>query len=165
MGIREAINRKPGSAIAVVALVLVALIVIMILQFRDGDELTASNGEGPRSWYTVDDGETWFLDRANRISPFDHEGKKAYRCYVWTCDDGKTTFVSHLERIKDSVRAGLKGKEEVEPWELIPGSFEFKPPLTGDSGWIDASSPAAIGVQTPRCPNGGTGVPRPAPMK
>src|SRR5262245_24765748 len=102
MGIREAINRKPGIAIATTILALVALVVFIFLQFRSENDVRSPDRGGAKSWYTVDDGKTWFPDRANRVSPFDHQGKTAYRCHVWTCDDGKTTFVSHLERLKAS---------------------------------------------------------------
>ena len=162
MGIRESINRHPGIALASLASVLAALSVIIFLNFRGGDDVVVAKDGGPKSFYTVDDGKSWFADRAKRVTPFEHEGKTAYRCYVWTCVDGKTTFVSHLERLKASVRAGLKGKDQVEPFELIPGSVEVKAPLTGDAGWVDSMSPDAITLQTPRCPGGKPGIPQPA---
>jgi hypothetical protein len=162
MGIRESINRKPGIAIAAVLLLLVGMGAFIVHKFRAEDNAPAATGDGPKAWYTVDDGKSWFPDRLGRVVPFDHQGKKAYRCYVWTCDDGKTTFVSHLERIKDSVRANLK-KETFEPWELIPGSMEAKAPLTGDSGWIDSMSASYDNLRTPRCP-GGRGIPQALPI-
>jgi hypothetical protein len=162
MGIREVINRKPGIAIGTIALVLIALAVFIFLQFRANHQVMAPvAGDGPKSWYTADDGKSWFPDRANRVTPFDHDGKQAYRCYVWTCDEGKVTFVSHLERLKPSLRAALKGKETFNPIDLIPGSLEVKPPLTGDTGWIDTMSADALNVQTPKCPGGKPGPPQP----
>src|SRR5438093_6857424 len=103
MGLRETINRKPGAAIAVSVLLIAAVFSFLALRARGEREAGASAG-GPKAWYTIDDGRTWFADAANKVVPFEHQGKQAYRCYVWTCDGGKTKFVSHLERLSPQAR-------------------------------------------------------------
>ncbi|WP_428940046.1 hypothetical protein [Fontivita pretiosa] len=163
MGIRETINEKPGMVVGVVAVVVVAALIVAFSWMRGSEAAPAAASGVAKSWYTVDDGKTWFADRADRIVPFQHQGKTAYRCYVWTADGGKTKFVSHLERLKPAVRAQYQDKDTIEPWQLIPGSEEVKPPLTGDSGWVDPASPQAMQIMTPRAPDGkGTPVPVPA---
>jgi hypothetical protein len=111
-------------------------------------------------WYTTDDGKTFFADDADRISPFEHNGKQAYRCYVWTCDGGKTKFVSHLERHKPSIWRARQAEGRVRPEDLTMSPFDVKPPLSGEGGWMDFSSPGGERIRTPRCPSGG-GAPQP----
>jgi hypothetical protein len=158
MGVREAINRNPIVATAASLLFVIVVATVIFFQFRDAGGASTLVGD-PKSWYTDDDGKTWFADKANKVVPFDRNGKKAYRCYVWTCDGGATKFISHLERIKPSVRATLGNKERIEPWEMLPGSDEVKAPLTGETGWVELSNPAAQRVVTPRCPDGKMPVP------
>ena len=110
-----------------------------------------------KAWYTTDDGQTWFADDDNRVFPFDKAGKKAYRCYVWTCDGGKTEFVSHLERIRDPLWTQRQATGRVTPTDLIiMPPLDVKLPKTGEKGWIDSSLPTAVQIRTPRCPDGRT---------
>lgn len=39
-----------------------------------------------------------FADSADKLPPFDHNGKPAVRVRVWTTDGGNTRYVSHYER-------------------------------------------------------------------
>jgi hypothetical protein len=110
--------------------------------------------EVPKAWYTVDDGKTWFLGPGNKVVPFEHEGKMAVRCFVYTCDGGKTKFASHVERLDPAVRSKYGPQAEVEPWKLPRGAKQVKRSLTGDSGWISEESPQVGQVAIPRCPDG-----------
>src|SRR5213592_4495046 len=99
MGIREGINRHPKAVLAVSVALIVAMSSVAALHLM-GERPPKPTPYGAKSWYTVDDGRTWFADDAAKLVPFQHDGKPAYRCYVWSCDGGKTKFVSHLERVK-----------------------------------------------------------------
>jgi len=128
---------------------------VMLVRLMASDRgLGNQQSLSPRAWYTADDGRTWFAGPGNKVVPFEHEGKQAYRCYVWTFDGGKTKFVSHLERLKPAVRARYGPQAEVEPWHLPPGAEEVKPPLTGDTGWIPEDSPQAAQLMIPTSPDG-----------
>src|SRR5436190_11669021 len=155
MRLREAINRKPATAIAV-SVVVIALVLVFIAMRAGGEREASSSSSGPKAWYTVDDGRTWFADAANKMVPFDHGGKPAYRCYVWSCDGGKTKFVSHLERVKADTLGVLTraGKTRVEFLEMPPGSQQVKPAGAGDAEWRDVTDPGAVTISTPRCPAG-----------
>ena len=41
------------------------------------------------AFYTTDDGATLFTDGADRLPPFDHDGKAAVMAAVFSCDNGK----------------------------------------------------------------------------
>jgi hypothetical protein len=154
MGIREAVNRNPTLAIVAVSLLVVVAVGVMLKQLLGNQAQDVTDTTAPMAWYTVDDGKTWFAASALKVAPFDHNGKQAYRCFVWTCDGGKTKFVSHLERLAPATRAKYGPQAEVQPWNLPPGAEEVKPPLTGDTGWISEASPQASAIFMPRCPDG-----------
>jgi hypothetical protein len=142
---------------------IVAALGLALTKFGGGrSEAPSPSGFGSgKAWYTDDDGRTWFADDAGRTSPFDHNGKQAYRCYVWTCDGGKSKFVSHLERLKPErlkeVQAG--GPNKRADFILPSMDLEVKPPLTGDHGWTGYSKPGAEAIRTPHTPPGQGGTP------
>jgi hypothetical protein len=154
MGIREAINGNPKlMVVSVLAIVGVALGVAVTRMWGNADSRIESPTV-PLAWYTVDDGKTWFAGPGNKVTPFEHEGKTAVRCYLWTCDGGKTKFVSHLERLGPTMRNRYGPQAEVEPWKMPPGAEQVKLPNTGDTGWIGEEAPQASQIMIPRCPDG-----------
>jgi hypothetical protein len=162
MNIRESLSRNPKAALVICAVAVVAIFgaIIFVLHGRSaGGELPGAD----KAWYTDDDGRTWFADDINRLPPFDHNGKKAYRCYVWTCDGGKTKYVSNLERIKPERMKEFTpdGSNSRRRFVLPAMDMEVKPPLTGDRGWTDYSLPAGRAIRVPHPPPGQQGKPQP----
>src|SRR2546422_10453637 len=94
MSIREALNRHKALTTAVAAVV--SIVAIGILYWIASGGSVAR--EGHLAWFTDDDGKTWFADDVNRLTPFDHNGRQAVMCFVYTCDGGKTKFVLYLSR-------------------------------------------------------------------
>ena len=118
------------------------------------------------SWYTTDDGMTWFADDARKISPFERDGKTAYRCYVYSCDDGKTMKVAFLEKYEERAKQFLENlqknpvpemsdEQRAELHQIITKGILVKPPGTGDEGWVRQTDPMAPRIVTPKCPEGG----------
>src|SRR5271156_5642109 len=101
MAVRETLNRNAtavaGSAIVVI---LVALAVISWRNFSRPDPIMA------KAFFTDDDGKTWFVDDAANLTPFDHDGKPAVRCYVYQTDKGNM-FVACEAELPDAVRQEL----------------------------------------------------------
>jgi hypothetical protein len=95
LDIRETINRhQKVSTVVVICVVLAGLVAI-------GMEIRSGNGEPPsKNFFTIDDGKTWFADSSNKLPPFDHDGGKAVRCYVFEGKNGK--FAGLLEKYSDS---------------------------------------------------------------
>jgi hypothetical protein len=161
MSIRQEISRKPGlvSAIAVGAIVLA--IVIFFLT-REPSRTDLGRPDSVQAWYTDDDGLTVFPDSANKVPPFDHNGKKAYACRVWSCDGGVTKIVPYVLRYKPEAKKALEAAyAEIRAGKGDPRSIaalensgaEMKPAKTGDQGWVDARSSAAQAMRVPDCPD------------
>ncbi len=159
MGIRESLNKRPVVATAIGGSVIVLAAVLMAFQLMQRPE---SDLASARSFYTVDDGKTWFSDGADKLPPFTHEGKTAYRCYVFTCDGGKTKFVSHLERY--TPQGKLQAEQRIKQGKtalpmmkrLSAGGLEIKKPGSGDSGWVMEGDAMTAEITMPKCPNGST---------
>jgi hypothetical protein len=162
MGIRETINERPAIVVVLSVVIILAMAVVTWMQIRGpGTTQPADRASLAKSWFTTDDGKTWFPDDANRVTPFDHQGKKAYRCYVWTCDEGKTKFVSHLERAKPGLWRERQATGKYEPNDLVFSPFDVKPPGAPETAWTDQSSSTGYQIATPRCPQGQSGTPLP----
>jgi hypothetical protein len=143
--------------------VLAAVGLALLLRGRGDGETSAASADIPhidKSWYTTDDGKTWFADDKRRIPPFDHGGKPAVRCWVYTCDNGKTSFAGYLERFQpaakkklDALTSKTAGAAAAAPGEieqLLTSGLEVKKP--GGESWVLSASPSAIPIREPRCP-------------
>ena len=80
----EAENQQRGSrfGIGIAAALLIVAALIIGSQLMGGRQ----SGAGPlptTAFYTDDNGKGFFKDDINKISPFDHNGKQAYRCSVF----------------------------------------------------------------------------------
>ena len=147
--------RLPLGAGAAVAVVLV--FTLWLLAPSGGSEQTSLAGR--KAWYTTDDGKTWFADEKQRIVPFTHNGKEAYRCWVYSCDNGTTKFVAYVERYSPAARQQLEAAASSRQApaagvidELLTTGTEVKRP--GESAWISISDPRAVAVREPKCPAG-----------
>jgi hypothetical protein len=138
VGIRESLQQNRKAAVTIAAgVLLVALVAVLLAN-------CTPPGTGGRSemqtFYSTDDGKSWFPDAADRPSPFEKDGRRAYRVFVWKSADGKQ-FVSHLER-----RAA---------GQTMPAAdLEVKKPGTSENAWVKSSSPAAQKVMAPIGPDG-----------
>jgi hypothetical protein len=112
-----------------------------------------------KAWYTDDGGKTWFADDSRKLPPFDHDGKQAVACCVYTCDGGKTNFVSYLMRlspegqkeVQDLIKKQQAGDTNIRLPEL---PMEVELPNAGDNRWVSISSPAGREMITPHSPTG-----------
>src|SRR5262249_21635889 len=112
-----------------------------------------------KAWFSDDDGKNWFADDETKVAPFEHNGKTAYRAYVFSCDGGKTKFVAFLTRFTPEGKTGLEraiaNREPVERGlsGLSPASgLELKKP--GELQWTKSSDARATLIQQPICPQG-----------
>lgn len=124
--------------------------------------------EQTKTWFTVDDGETYFADNVSNIPPFVKNGKTAYGCEVFSCDGGKSRFVGFLVRYRAGAAAEFKtlgpppqlNSVGAQDYYDRRGAIELrtrevKRPLTGDAGWTLArSSPEGPAITHVKCPDG-----------
>lgn len=129
--------------------------------------LLMNHSAGPKiptqAYFTVDDGQTWFADDIQNISPFDHQGQQAVRVHLFTCDGGKTVFPVYLERYNDEARAAWEklheaeagGQVDVSLYEQIERGQEVKRARDPDSPWVKTTNfERSSEIMSPRCPDG-----------
>ncbi len=139
MGIREAIRQHSMLTVAVVAVVGLAAVAYSVRSTVGGPP-TAETG----AFYTIDDGQTWFEGNMSQLPPFQHEGKTAYRVWLYTSDGGKTKFVGYLERytpearkrIENGLAAHKAGTGPMPP--ITMADVEVKKPGAGNP-WINSA--------------------------
>lgn len=146
-------GQKPnaGRHRVVAAVVIITIVAAGAAVLWRGSRAPDDPASATEAWFTTDDGKTWFADSAAKLSPFEHAGKLAYRCYVFTCDGGATKFVSHLERHPAGAHKALNKGAPFDPMRVV--SVEVKDPLTGEKGWTPQTNPRADVIKAPRCPD------------
>ena len=135
MGIRETLNKNPAIATgATIAIILVALGAIVYQLLPNRPHIVT------KSWYSDDDGVTYFRDELNKIPPFDHNGKEAVRCFVYKWKGGK--FVGYLQKYSDEgkkkMEAAQADKNNSNPMIMMEteGEILIKKP-GADGKWIN----------------------------
>jgi hypothetical protein len=159
MGIREKLDQHQKLVTIISgAVLLVAVVMIAVQMFGAGDDPT----QAQRAYFTVDDGATFFVDSAEKIAPFEHNGKTAYGAIVYRCDDGKK-FVGALERYTPEAKAWLDSFYAAKPSERDYGMREVyradkakqvKKVGTGDTSWVSLESRAGRAITRVKCPPG-----------
>ena len=113
-------------------------------------------------YFSDDDGATYFLDNLAQEVPFDHNGKLAFRAYVFRCQSG-APFVAFLGRPLGASSAQPKPAAPVNTEEGIRaavkhpasgGALEVKKP--GQTTWVPLSSPEGNEIASVKCPDGRT---------
>jgi hypothetical protein len=145
MGIREWTEKHPKAIISLVCACICLTLVTVVVQVRAGRR--SINAQVPDSYFTVDDGKTFFIAGGNNIPPFDYKGQQAVSAYVFEAS-GKR-FVGYLERFTPEAHE-LKVENKATIQTQISGR-ELKKP--GDSKWVrsdDANAVAkVVNVQSP----------------
>ena len=160
MGIRETINKNPAQTTAITAGIVLLAIIFIFWQACGG----GGSGVVGKSYYTVDDGKTFFVDASNKIPPFMKDGKQAVRAHVFTCDGGKTKFVGYLEMYTPQEKAMLeqanKGPNKGAPvYAGFGGQAMVKRPGDPPTMWIPLAPQTTMAYQAvvqPKCPGGGS---------
>ena len=159
MGIRETLNQNPAITTGVTAgIIVIALIVIGWQLFGGG---------GPRiptkAYYTVDDGQNWFVDDIQKVPPFDHNGQQAVRVQLFTCDGGKNVFPVYIERYnaqgqaaaERSRQAEATGEPDYDAYEQMEAGKEVKLPRDPNAPWVLVRNHERSGpIMSPQCPDG-----------
>jgi hypothetical protein len=166
MSVRETINKNPRVT-GIVAGCVVLLAIGAIFWQGLGSSNSAANAPLPKTYFTVDDGKTFFPDLATRVPPFTTaDGKTAYRVRVIHCASTGKLSVAHLEKFSEADRqrleANLKDPKAARVMaEFSVGTIEpnvmVKKPLTGDRGWVTNTPQTARQYEAiiqAKCPDG-----------
>src|SRR5688500_13674974 len=158
MGVREALNKNPKTA---------AIVVVALLALGGGIAFLMTRGGAGEAtvqetvFFTVDDGKTWFPDRADKLYPFERDGKLAYRVQVYKCGGDPKPFAAYIQRIeanalKEAQAAQAAGKKREEIERIWEARLEVKSP--GGTEWVPQRGQAGEKVTAPKCPPGQTPV-------
>jgi hypothetical protein len=159
VGFRETINKNPAMTSAVTAGIILLALLFILWQACGG--IGGGAGSVGKSYYTIDDGKTYFVDASNKIPPFTKDGKQAVRAHVFTCDGGKTKFVGYLEMFapedKKMMEDAISGKATPAQYAGYTGQAMVKKP--GMPQWVrlmpGTTEMYAKTVQV-TCPDGST---------
>ena len=153
MGIREWANGHPkvmAGAVGTLVVFVGGAAVVQMVKSRRG----YPSGP-PDSYFTTDDGKTWFAAPSDNYPPFDHNGSPAVRAYVFEC--GGKKFVGFLERFAPDVRTKLDAAHPPTAAAVRTGR-EIKRP--GDAKWTRTGDMATENkIENVSCPDGSGGTP------
>jgi hypothetical protein len=150
VALREFLNEKrkyvTGLTIAIIAFFLVLIVIELVTSRRS---IPSEN----KAFFTVDDGNTWFVDDANNVPPYDYNGKQAVRAIVFSYSGGQ--FVGYLEEYPPKIHDELAAATTDAEREQYNPEYEVlcKPPNRGV--WVKERSVRGHRVtDNPIPPNG-----------
>jgi hypothetical protein len=150
-GVREWLNKHPGLALGLTAGVALAAILAIVVQVMASRK---KYPEGlPSAYYSVDDGQSYFVAGMENVPPFQHDGKEAVRAHVFKCGNGKP-FVGYLERYTPEAHKAVVEKRAT-PQHQISGR-ELKRPGANNAWVTTKDQKASIAIADVRCPDGGS---------
>jgi hypothetical protein len=156
MGVREALNKRPGVAAAVGGVLIVGAVAYLLMS-NSGTPSRASS-----AYYSDDDGKSFFADDIDKVAPFDRNGKQAHRAFVYRCG-GDKPFVAYLGRHTEGARnkiSQLRAKSDDaeaagQITQLLSSGLEVRKP--GQSKWVPLLSAEGEAIAAhPKCPDGTT---------
>jgi hypothetical protein len=153
MGAREWLSGHPKAAIAIGCAMVVLTAGVVVAELRAQHHRYPSGP--PESYFTVDDGKSFFAASSDNIPPFDYDGQQAVRAYVFQC--GGHRFVGYMERFS------TKYHDQVVAHGLSPEAMRFGRELKkpGDAKWVPSGDLRFEAAFTDiHCPDGSSDVPQ-----
>ena len=160
MGIRETIEKKRPLVVAIAIVIIVGAVVAIFVQARNFSSFHAGD-----AYFTIDDGQTFFVDTGAKLAPFEKDGKMAVRAHVFQC--GGKLVVGYLSRytpetlkaIEDAKEARKQGKPPPNVHLLASmgtTGLEVKVPGANNPWVKQADIKSATKIRVFRCPDGAT---------
>jgi len=155
MGVREHLNKTPLLLGGVGVVILVGALVAIWRQLQ-GPSLSAG-----ATYYTADEGATYFEDNPKLLVPIERDGKEVVRAHLFRCGDGKP-FVGFMQRFPPDMKAVLQKVNARKPSDPPPSPQELgvlmQPPeirRTGTKEWKRGTEVAGVmDVLSNKCPDG-----------
>jgi hypothetical protein len=147
--VRAAIEKhKPWVVAASIAVIAVCLFAAR--KAYRGEELP---GAIDRVYFSDDEGKTYFAAGIENGVDFIHEGKHAYRAYIFRCDSGKP-FVGYLGRRAGGHgdAAGATDSSQVGNSSAAAGGIEIRKP--GEAKWVALNSVEGQAIVRSLCQSG-----------
>jgi hypothetical protein len=167
MGIREKINDSRIGPIVGVGMVIAAVAIGVFYFWPSGPHVHYA-----QSFYSDDDGQTYFEDSLYKFAPFNHNGKTAVIAIVYE-DAHNNKFVAYLQRYTpgtlkrlqkayaDASAAGTPTQVQQTVLDLLAspsiamGGMEVKSPGPSNS-WVPRSRSSSLSVKMPDGGDAGT---------
>jgi hypothetical protein len=147
IGIRQRMNEHPRVTAAVIGVIVIASVGAVVMQVRAGRHTIAAHL--PDSYFSVDDGKTFFVASGDNVAPFDYQGQQAVHALVYECN-GKR-FVGYLERYTPDARKLMIEKKSTPATEIY--GRELKRP--GDKSWVKSGDQKNCAkIVDVQCPDG-----------
>jgi hypothetical protein len=128
MGIREWMNQHRGVTMGIVATIVLVAVGAIVAQVLANRKTYPS--ASPDSFFTVDDGKSFFVASSDNIPPFDYKGKPAVHAYVF--QSGGKKFVGYMERYTPEARQTILAGKRSPQIERF--GRELKKPGVGE--WV-----------------------------
>jgi hypothetical protein len=119
------------------------------------------------TYFTDDDGKTWFADSVLNIPPFDHNGKEAVFAEVYSYDGGSKQFCGYVAKYSPDAKKRLQSalddaqKHGASPdsvWLFHDPTFMRQGTLVkaagADGPWLPISDPQSSSVTGVHSPDG-----------
>ncbi|MEM7809505.1 MAG: hypothetical protein AAF561_15460 [Planctomycetota bacterium] len=158
MAVRETIQQFSGPSAVIALAVIIGSVLWMTIRHQ-------SQPDGPvvisitESYFTVDDGETYFAAAANQIPPIIVEGEEAVVAYVFRIDgqeqavylekfseEGKATLTAPPEEPAESIEDQMERDLMETPYEPAPSGRFLKPARDANAQWVPAESKEGIEI-------------------
>jgi hypothetical protein len=156
---RELLKKYEKQTKVAAIILIIAAVSLFIWSSLSGGPSNAS-----KAYYTTDDGQTTFTDDFFKAYPFDHNGKPAYRAYMFQTSAGKQ-YVAYLERYTPSGINDLQAllaksgnreqlRDQIQPLRMR--DTEVKAPNDPNAKWYHTGSARADHVTAANPPAGET---------
>lgn len=103
MFIRSALGVRKGLSVAIGCGLILVAAVSLAFQFWPQKKPNIA-----MTYYSDDDGQTWFEDSTYKVAPFDHNGKTAVIAEVYTYDNGDKSFCAYLAKYNPDAKKRLE---------------------------------------------------------
>ncbi|HEX4054575.1 MAG TPA: hypothetical protein VHX86_09950 [Tepidisphaeraceae bacterium] len=143
-GLREIINEKKSAF-----LIAGILMVVFAGGYLFYTQRPQPRPKGDKAFYTVDDGQTWFIDSIYKTPPFEHDGKTAVRAMVYSFDSGRQQFCPLVEQYTPEMKKSLDDAiaEADRDGRPLSSISLFNSPETADGIEVKPSGPSHAWVR------------------
>jgi hypothetical protein len=121
MYIRSALNEKKYLSTAAASGLLLVAAVCLAYQFWPQKKANLA-----LTYFSDDDGKTWFRESSYHVAPFDHDGNKAVIAKIYTYDNGSKEFCAYLAQYTPEAKKKLEAAlADAQAKGLPPSSVEL----------------------------------------
>jgi hypothetical protein len=161
MGIRNAIQGKPIAGISIAVVLLTVSGLILARQYWPQKKAKLSE-----TFFTDDDGNSWYADSTFLVPPLDHNGKTAVFAQVYSYDNGTKEFCAYESKYTPKAKKRLEAAlAEAQKNNQPPSSVSLYHDRTfisqgmlvkapGSTNWVPMADPQANSICSIHSPDG-----------